>query len=51
MRKTKFFITDIMILISIYFLYAYFLSPALDLGEGPTIFNIVICVNFRHTAN
>ena len=42
MRKTKFFITDIMILISIYFLYAYFLSPALDLGEGPTIFNIVM---------
>ena len=42
MRKTKFFITDIMILISIYFLYAYFLTPALDLGEGPTIFNIVM---------
>ena len=42
MRKTKFFITDIMILISIYFLYAYFLTPALNLGEGPTIFNIVM---------
>lgn len=47
MRKTKFFITDIMILISIYFLYAYFLTPALDLGEGPTIFNIVMSMFTR----
>lgn len=43
MRKTKFFITDIMILISIYFLYAYFLSPALAIGSsGPSLFNIVM---------
>lgn len=44
MRKTKFFITDIMILISIYFLYAYFLSPAFDIGNGPSIFNIVMAM-------